>query len=69
MNPADRESQTSQVSNEVGKFHLSFGFDVLIVQISVEHDGGKCQQKHRVRSIKSPHSFTVALTVTISERL
>ena len=62
-------SHTSQVSYEVGKFHFPFGFDVFIVQVGVEHNGGECQQEDSVRTMKLPHCLHVALTVTISKRL
>jgi len=62
-------SNTSQVSYEVGKFHFPFGFDVLIVQVCVEHDGGKRQQKHSVSSMKLSYCLHIALAVTIGKRL
>jgi len=61
--------QTSQVPYEVVEFHFPICFYVLIVQVSVEHDGGECQQKHGVRPVELPHCLHVALTVTIGKRL
>lgn len=62
-------SHTSQVSYKVGEFHFPFSFDVFIVEVCVEHDGGERQQEDGVRSMKLSRCLHIALTVTISKRL
>lgn len=37
------KTRTSEVADKVVELHLAVWFDVLVVEIGVEHDDGKCQ--------------------------
>jgi len=60
---------TSKVTNEVVKLHLAFGFDVGIVQVSVEHNDRECNQENSVRRFKPRHFVHIAVAVATSKRL
>ena len=55
---------TPEIANEIGQFHLAFGFDTLVVEISVEHDDGKRKKKYRVRPMEMFHQLWVTLAET-----
>jgi len=60
---------TSKVSNEVVKLHLAFRLDVGIMQVCVEHNDGKCNQKNSVRRLELRHFVSIAAAVATSKRL
>ena len=46
---------TSEVADEVVELHLAVGFDVLVVEISVEHDDGKRKEENGVSTTELTH--------------
>jgi len=60
---------TSEVAYEVIELHLAVGFDVLVVEVCVEHHDGKCQQEHGVRTTELTHYVRVTFSVAASKCL
>jgi len=60
---------TSEVADKVVEFHLAVGFDVLVVEVGVEHDDGKRQQEHSVSTTELANHFRVALRVAAGKCL
>ena len=48
--------------DEVGLLHLALGLDALVVQVGVEEDGSKGEQKHGVGAVKLLRNLGVAPT-------
>lgn len=63
------KSHTSEIADEVIELHLSVWFDVLVVEISVEHDNGKCQQEHSVSAAELSYHIRVTFGIAASKRL
>ena len=60
---------TSEVADKVIKLHLAVGFNVLVVEVGVQHHDGECQQEHGVRTTELTHYVRVTFSVAASKRL
>ena len=60
---------TSEIADEVVKFHLAVWLDVLVMKIRVEHDDGKRKQENSVSTTELTHHVWITLRVAASKRL
>ena len=61
--------RTSEVFDEIGRFHLSLRLDALVVEVGVEHDDGEGEQEDAVERAELRHFRRVALAEARRERL
>ncbi len=60
--------KTSQILDEVLKFHLAFQLDVGAVHVSVEEDDGESQDEDGVRVSELTHHIRVTDAVTLAKQ-